>query len=544
MRFMAGWKLAPRMNSSDSPIHWSACEMARCVAQREISSLELVQAHIDRIEAVDPQINAVVIRRFEEALREAAAADAQARSASNGLPPLLGVPVTIKECFHLAGTPCTIGLTSPERKHVFDDDAILVRRLQRAGAIILGKTNVPQLMIWHECDNPVYGRSNNPWDLDRTCGGSTGGEAAIVAARGSPLGLGNDLGGSIRIPSHFCGIHGLKPTSFRLPRGGVTVALRGFESLVTQPGPLARHMEDLALGMRVLSDDSDGHIAGDVVPCPMGDPAAVEIKKLKIAVLPDDGVFPASAAIRRAVRESAEALRQQGAQIIELAPADFSGTKTLNEAFDMYCGFIGSDGAADCRRYLRGSEVDWRVWRMVNLASLWPLTRFALATGLKVAGQAWMARLLEIARPLSADQFWQLTARKTAYVASIIAGLQERGIDAILCPPHGLPAMQHTKGFDLLAAGSYAYLFNLLSFPAGIVSITRVRAGEDNQRSDSRDKVLHQARAVDQGSVGLPVGVQVAALPWRDDVTLAIMAALETAFRDKADYPGNTVVPG
>jgi fatty acid amide hydrolase len=154
-----------------------------------------------------------------------------------------------------------------------------------------------------------------------------------------------------------------------------------------------------------------------------------------------------------------------------------------------------------------------------------------------------MARLLEIARPLNADQFWQLTARKTAYVASVIGGLQERGIDAILCPPHALPAMQHTKGFDLLAAGSYSYLFNLLSFPAGVVSLTRVRAGEDSARKASGDKVLQQARAVDQGSVGLPVSVQVAALPWRDDVALAVMAALETAFRDKDDYPGNSVVP-
>jgi fatty acid amide hydrolase len=535
------------MTPSNSPIHWSAAEMARRVASREISSVELVRAHIARIEAVDPQINAVVIRRFEEALREAAAADAQlgtpTRSVSDGLPPLHGVPITVKECFHLAGTPCTIGLTSAERKQIFTEDAILVRRLRLAGAIILGKTNVPQLMVWHECDNPVYGRSNNPWNLGRTCGGSTGGEAAIVAARGSPLGLGNDLGGSIRIPSHFCGIHGLKPTSFRLPRGGVTVGLRGFESFVTQPGPLARHVADLQLAMRALADDADGHVAGDVVPCKLPDPAAVQINKLKIAVLPDDGVFPPSAAIQRAVREAAAALREQGAQIIELAPTDFGGSLSLNEVFDMYCGFIGADGAADFRRFLRGSTVDWRVWRMVTLASFWPLSRLALVGGLKLAGQQWMARLLKNARPLSTDQFWQLTDRKSDYVESVIGSLQSRGIDAIICPPHALPAMQHGKGFDLLAAGSYAFLFNLLGFPAGIVSLTRVRSGEEDTRPESRDVVLKQARAVDQGSAGLPVSVQVAALPWRDDVTLAVMAALETAFEGKADYPGNTVVP-
>jgi fatty acid amide hydrolase len=521
--------------------------MARQLAGRKISSVELVQAHIARIEAVDPKINAVVIRRFDEALREAAAADAQlatqARSVSEGLPPLLGVPITVKECFHLAGTPCTIGLDSEQRKQVFAEDGILIRRLKRAGAVILGKTNVPQLMIWHECDNPVYGRSNNPWDLNRTCGGSTGGEAAIVAARGSPLGLGNDLGGSIRIPSHFCGIHGLKPTSLRLPRGGVVVTITGFEGFVTQPGPLARHVEDLQLAMGVLADYSDGHVAGDVAPCRMGDPSAVRIDQLKIATLVDDGVFAPSTAIQRAVRDAGAALRKRGAEVVELSAAQVAAPQSLNELFDLYCTMISADGAADWRRFTRGSTVDWRVWRMTTLAGLWPLTRLAVVLGLKAAGQRWMARMVDLARPRSADEFWSLSKRKNEFIETILGRLREQRIDAILCPAHALPAMQHNKGFDLLPAASYAFAFNLLGLPAGVVSLTRVREGEDHSRQDSRDAVLHQAYEVDRDSVGLPVSVQVAALPWRDDVTLAIMAALETAFRDNADYPGNNVVP-
>lgn len=527
--------------------------MARRIARREISSTEVVRAHIARIEEVDGRLNAVVIRRFDEALREAAAVDAQLASSgtawrpSSGIseraPPLLGVPITVKECFHLAGTPCTIGVTSPERREVFQEDGLLVERLKRAGAIILGKTNVPQLMIWHECDNPVYGRSNNPWDLARTCGGSTGGEAAIIAARGSPLGLGNDLGGSIRIPSHFCGIHGFKPTSFRLPRGGATVALRGFEAFVTQPGPLARHVEDLHLALQVLADESDGYVAGDVVPQKLPDPGAVRIDQLKIATLVDDGVFPASQAIQRAVREAAAALRERGAEIVELEPSQLAAPLPLNELFDLYCGLIGSDGAADCRRFLRGSTVDWRVWRMTTMASLWPLTRLAVVLGLKLGGQAWMSRLVKVARPLTADQFWRASVRKNEFIETILGRLRDRRIDAILCPTHALPAMQHAKGFDLLAAASYAFLFNLLGLPAGVFSLTRVRPGEDAGRPSSRDQVLRQAKAVDQGSVGLPVSVQIAALPWRDDVVLAIMAALQGAVGEKPDYPGNIVVP-
>src|SRR5262249_46322643 len=156
-------------------------------------------------------------------------------------------------------------------------------------------------------------------NLDRTCGGSSGGEAAIIAARGSPLGLGNDLGGSIRIPSHFCGIHGMRPTSFRLPRGGTMRTLLGFEAFLTQAGPIGRHAEDLWLALQILTDNaSDGYVAGDVTPAPIPDPATVRVEKLKIAAWTDDGVFAPSPAVVRAVREAAAALREQGAEVIEL----------------------------------------------------------------------------------------------------------------------------------------------------------------------------------------------------------------------------------
>src|SRR5262249_38791246 len=158
----------------------------------------------------------------------------------------------------------------------------------------------------------------NPWNLGRTCGGSTGGEAAIVAARGSPLGIGNDLGGSIRIPCHFCGIHGIRPTSLRLPRTGAMRTLRGFEAFVTQWGPMTRHVEDLWLALQGLTDNSDGYVAGDVVPCPIANPAEIDVGKLKIVAWTDDGVFPPSIAVRRAVGEAVQSLRDRGAEVVEL----------------------------------------------------------------------------------------------------------------------------------------------------------------------------------------------------------------------------------
>lgn len=530
------------MSETESPIHWSASEIARRIALREVSSSEVTRAFVERIQKVNPRLNAVVWPRFSEAAREAAAADEkQARGELLG--PLHGVPITLKECFHLAGTPSTIGLDSSELRRPIEKDGLSVSRLRRAGAVILGKTNLPQLMIWHESDNPVYGRTNNPWDLSRTCGGSTGGEAAIVAARGSPLGIGNDLGGSIRVPCHFCGIHGIRPTSLRMSRSGSARTLRGFETFITQTGPISRHVEDLWLTLQVLTDQSDGYVAGDIVPAPLGNPAAVAIEKLKIVAWADDGVFPPSPAVARAVREAAGALRASGAEVIELDTAEVERQFGANEGFDLYCSLIGSDGGADARRLSSGSTLDQRVARLLWVAGLPRAMRAIVVAGLKAVGQHWMARIVKDARSRSVDSYWQLVERKNQLASRVLANMRQQGISAIICPPHALPAMPHVKAFDLLGAASYSMLINLLGLPSGTVATTRVVAGEDGGRPESRDRVLHQARETDVGSVGLPVGVQVSALPWREDVVLAVMGALEKWAVLRPDYPGSYVTP-
>ncbi len=530
------------MPDSSNPIDWSAAEIARRIAQREISATEVTRAFIARIEVVNPRLNAVVVPLFDQALREAAAAD-ERQARGEALEPLHGVPITVKECFHLTGTPSTIGLTSASYRRVIENDGVSVARMRRAGAIVLGKTNLPQLMIWHESDNPVYGRTNNPWDLGRTCGGSTGGEAAIIAGRGSPLGIGNDLGGSIRVPCHFCGIHGIRPTSLRMTRTGSARTLRGFEAFITQAGPMARHVEDLWLGLQALTDSSDGFVASDVVPATVPNPKGVDVSKLKIAAWTNDGVFPPSPAVVRAVRQAADHLRNCGAEVVELDAAEVEREFRSSEAFDLYCSLIGADGGADARRLARGSKLDWRVARLLWIAGLPQPLRAIVVAGLRRSGQNWMARLVNHARPRSADAYWQLVERKNQLVAHVIANMRQQRIDALLCPPHGLPAMPHVKAFDLLAAASYSMVINLLGLPSGTVSITRVAAGEDINRSASHDAVLRRAKLTDAGSVGLPIGVQVSSLPWREDVVLAVMGAIEKSVALKPDYPGSCVVP-
>jgi fatty acid amide hydrolase len=459
-----------------------------------------------------------------------------ARGRGDALGPLHGVPITIKECFHIAGTPATEGVDRFAGE-IMTADNPLVRRLRRAGAIVLGKTNVPQLMLMHETDNPLYGRTQNPWDLERSPGGSSGGEAAIIAAGGSPLGLANDLGGSIRQPAHSCGICGIKPTTLRLTNADTRDNLHGLEAIRPQCGPLARSVEDLVLALGVLGASEPATIDPQVVPVPWGDPAQVRIDTLRIGMWSDDGHFSASPALRRAVGEAGAALGRLGAQVVPFQPPD------MPIAVDLFFSLISADGAADAARVLGPSRRDWRNRRLVLLCQSPRWLRSVLRAGLRVTGQRRTARLLGAIGLRNANEYWQLCTARADYAQRFFDKWSAAGLDALVCPPHALPALGHGDSEHLATAASYCYWANVLGIPAGVVPITRVRAGEESDRPASRDVVDRAARRVENGSAGLPVGVQVAARPWREDVVLAVMAALESQFKGRGDFPRTPVEP-
>jgi fatty acid amide hydrolase len=282
----------------------SAVDLAALIADGEISSAEAVEAHIERIERVNGALNAVVVKRYVAARAEAREAD-RLRAQGAALGPLHGVPITIKECLDLAGTPSTFGLQTRANTRAAQDD-VYVARMRAAGAIVLGKTNVSQLLIYIESDNPVYGRTNNLWNPDRSAGGSSGGQGAIIAAGGSPLGLGNDIGGSVRIPAAFCGIASLKPTAGRVPDAGAYSVPLGQRAITSQVGALARHVADVALGTEIINGGRDPRVEP---PMPLGDYRAVDVSKLRVAYYTDDGTLAVAPAVRRAVREAADILR-------------------------------------------------------------------------------------------------------------------------------------------------------------------------------------------------------------------------------------------
>ncbi|MDQ3855220.1 MAG: amidase, partial [Chloroflexota bacterium] len=250
----------------------SASTLARRIREREVSSQQVVEAHLRRIESINPRLNAVVQLAAQEALAAARAAD-EALAVGKRVGVLHGVPFSVKDWIDTAGLPCTGG--DPRfRDRLPQEDATVVARMRQEGAILLGKTNV---MV----ENPVYGRTSNPYNLAYSTTGSSSGEAALIAAGGSPLGLGSDSGGSIRQPAHACGIAGLKPSTGRVPLTGHFPFISAMNDPRTVIGPMARYVEDLTLVLPILSgvDWKDA----SVVPMPLGDPGAVDLGALRVA---------------------------------------------------------------------------------------------------------------------------------------------------------------------------------------------------------------------------------------------------------------------
>ncbi|WP_456427715.1 amidase [Rhodocaloribacter sp.] len=509
----------------------SASELAEKIKAGELSALEVTEAHIRRIEAVDEKLNAVVIPLFDQARAQAEEAD-QRRARGEPLGLLHGVPVTIKEQYRVAGTQTTLGATN-KIGNVYNDEGPLVTALRRAGAVILGKTNIIQTLAGWECDNRVYGRSNNPWNLDRTPGGSSGGEGAIIAARGSALGLGGDFGGSTRIPAHFCGIHGLKPTSGRLTNDDFAPGLLGYgqEVFIPQPGPLARTVADLQRAMQVLAETSLTTTHDLVPPVPWPDPRKVRIEGMRIGFYTDNGYFPASPAIRRAVEEAADALRQRGASVAPFPPPDVA------EAVRIFLGAVSAGGGKDYERLLGDEKPIPQVAGLFRGLSSPPFVLSIVRKAMAARGQRRLAYQMQCMGPRSTEKYWELVEARTEYRARFLRSLDEGGFDAVLCPPAALPALTHGSSEHLFAGLTYTFTYNVLGAPAGVVAATRVRPGEESDRTVSRDRADITAQQVEQGSAGLPVGVQVVARHWREDVVLAVMAALEAHFRSTPDYP-------
>ena len=446
----------------------SATALAKAIRERQLSSREVVESHLGRIEAVNPRINAIAQLTAEAALQQAAEADA-ALVRGDPLGPLHGVPFTVKDWIETAGVICAAGQVE-RRDFVPRRDATVVARMRAAGAIMLAKT-----IDGH--DNPVYGHPNNPYDLTRTPGGSSSGEAAIIAAGGSTVGLGSDSGGSIRYPAHCCGIAGLKPTNGRVPLTGHFPRINPLADPRTQIGPMARYVEDLALVLHIISG-VDGRDPS-VIPVPLGDWTDITLSRvsdeypwgsgfnltggaerqdhtrstpLRIATYTE---FPGASATPEtvaAVAAAAGALSEAGAEVEEAVPPRIEESLEITRAY-----------------WRRPESHSWSEWETTKKHTLTPD---------------------EIERSIFQ---WDRLRR-------VFLGFMRR-FDLIICPVAAAPA---GHGAAVETDFIHTLPYSLSGYPVVVV-----RAGVSAE--------------------GLPIGVQVVAQPWRDDVALAVAHHIETA---------------
>jgi amidase len=441
------------------------------VRERRTSSRELVAAHLAQIAQVNPKLNAAVEVAGERALDEAVAADRElAAGALRG--PLHGVPFSIKDSIEQAGTRCTAGTWGRRNAALSTADATLVTRLRRAGAIPIARTNLPDLLFAFESANLIFGQTNNPYDVTRTCGGSSGGEAALIAACGSPLGLGSDAAGSVRVPAAFSGIAGIKPTSGRLPRTGHFPPAGGWLEMVWQIGPMARRVEDLIEAMHLLTGP-DG-VDPTVPDVPFREPSQVKLGELRVAFYTDNGLAAADAEVSAVVRAAAEAVAPAVRSVAEARPS------CLAAAYDLEMKLIGPDGGDSLRAYLHD----------IGSTEVHPLL-----TG-------WLDKLEPYRTDLAGmARYW---AELDAYRAEMTRFL--RDYDAILCPAYVHAALPHGESVrdENFRGFSHTMAFNVAGWPGAVV-----RCGESGD--------------------GLPIAVQVVAAPWREDIALRVALLLEEA---------------
>lgn len=452
----------------------SACELLVRLRTKKISALELADEYIRQIERLNPQINALVDFDPERVRAQARVSD----SSSGNLGPLGGLPVTVKSSISTAGYRCEIGSLG-NRGNIPTTDATVVARLRKAGAVILGTTNCPEYLMAYVTENLLHGRTNNPWNLDYTPGGSSGGESAAIAAGMSAGGLGSDSGGSVRVPAHFTGICSLKPTPGRIPGDGHLPPCIGPFSFLGAIGPMARTIDDVALLFNSLSGQD--LVAPVSPPVELRKPTLDDIKRLPIGYFEDDGLAPVTPETRKAIQDGAQALRKQGFDIRPYRPKSLEQARKLWELFFVRCG-------AMFEVPLVGGHED----------QLSPVFRDFLARA-------------HAAPPLTADELLNAWAEADIIRGKLLTQMQE--FPLLLCPVCSVPAFRHGERswtidgqqVEYLDAMRYSQWFNLLAAPAAVVPVGR-------------------------SPEGMPIGVQVVGRPFEDEVVLKVASVIDRAF--------------
>ena len=480
------------MGASDELDYRTTRELVDLLAARKVSAVELLERAIARIEARDERINAVVVRDFERAGDAARAADAALARGERGA--LLGLPMTVKEAYNVAGLPTTWGFSAAQDFRP-NEDALAIARVKAAGAVILGKTNVPLSLADWQSYNDIYGTTNNPWDLTRTPGGSSGGSAASLAAGYVSLELGSDIGGSLRTPAHYCGVFAHKPSLGLVPARGHTppnVPALPAESDLVVIGPMARSAGDLSVALDVVAgpDEQANAIAYRLALPP---PRHENLKSFRVLVIDTHPLIPTASTVRAALERLTERLNKAGARIARASPL----LPDLADAARIYTRLLSSFLAAFWPIDLYG--------RVETAAKALPPDDDSLA--------AWRAR-----GSVLSHRDWIATDGARARLRRQWRELF-REWDVVLCPPMPTPAFPHDHIPDQRArrididGTPHPYLDQIV-WP-GVATVAGLPA---------------TVAPIDRSTMGLPIGVQIVGPYLEDRTTIRFAELIEREF--------------
>ncbi|XP_070797466.1 vitamin D3 hydroxylase-associated protein-like [Pituophis catenifer annectens] len=515
------WKLKQKNPGIQSEfiLSLTLTELAEKLREEKLSSESVLYTYIKKALEVTQEVNCVTdfLHGCEEQLQDLK------KQKEKGL--LYGIPVSIKEHIGYKGHISTCGLVQYLGK-VEADDSVIVKVLKKQGAIPFVKTNIPQSMINYDCSNLIFGQTRNPLNHKKSPGGSSGGEGALIAGGGSLLGFGTDIAGSIRLPSSFCGLCGLKPTGSRLSTLGLATPVAGVKSVTATIGPMARDVDSLVLCMKALLCDELFHLDPSVPPLPFREEIYTSSNLLRIGYYEDDGYFQPSPSMKRAVQETKNLLQAAGHTLIPFVPP------RINYVVDeLFTKGIFSDGAANLLDKFKGDIVDPGLKSQINCYSIPIVLKRILALILKPVYPRIARDLNALCGVGSAKNLWKHHAAVAAYREEFIAEWRKLKLDVILCPVLG-PAFNEGYPGKLFAATSYTNLYNVLNFPAGVVPVTTVTQADEEELkqyeghyADPWDKRLKEAVT---DAVGLPVAVQCVALAWQEELCLRFMKEVET----------------
>ncbi|NWV63462.1 FAAH1 hydrolase, partial [Malurus elegans] len=503
-------------------------ELTGRLREGSLSPRTVLYTYLEKVSALEVTQQTNCLRHFipecEEQLQEIQ------RHEEKGL--LYGIPVSIKDHIGHKGHLATCGLVQC-LDTLMEEDSVLVKVLKRQGAIPFAMTNVPQSLFSYDCSNPTFGRTLHPFNHHKSPGGSSGGEGALIAGGGSILGIGSDIGGSIRLPSSFCGLCGLKPTAERLRWVWVWVC-PAFPAFPCALGPMARDVDSLALCMKALLCPEMFQLDPSVPPIPFNEEVYSSSTPLRVGYYDTDGYFPLPPCMRRAVKETKRALQAAGHQLVPFSPPRISYVMT-----ELFMGAFFADGGRAWLDVFTGDIIDPGLKPQVNSCKIPRLLKKLLALLFKPLQFLLLLKLKDVAvisTCRSVKEMWDHHHQIQVYRSQFIGRWKELQLDVVLCPVLG-PAF--TKGYPgkLLTAISSTMLYNVLNFPAGVVPVSIVTEADEEELklyqgccNDPWDRTLKQAVS---GAVGMPVAVQCVALPWQEELCLRFMKEVETLSRDK-----------